>query len=356
PPSGKPAEEAPRQSGQKSPAPGEQEAPGAEGAQPGAQGAKPAEKKQPEGDPSAEGPAPKTPPAAQEDEGTPGSEPQDASRPSPPEAHPARERLQTARQRMQQAQEKLDKAQREGASEEQEEAIRQLQQAKAELERILRQLREEEIEQVLVALEARLVKMLQLQQEVYDGTQRLDKASADGLSHEQEIEAGRLSSREAEIVSEADRALMLLREEGSAVAVPEALAQARDDMQQVVARLSRANVGEVTLSIEEDIVAALDEMLGAVRKAMEEAEQRRRDSGQGEPGTPQEPALVDALAELQMIRSLQLRVNTRTERYGKLISGKHAETPELVEALLQLAERQDRVYRITIDLETGKNR
>lgn len=280
----------------------------------------------------------------------------DAPPQSQEQAHPARERLESARRRMQQAQERLEKAEREGAGQEQEEAIRQLQQAKAELERILRQLREEEIEQVLVALEARLTKMLQMQREVYEGTSRLDKASAEGVTHEQEIEAGRLSSREAEIVAEADKALMLLREDGSAVAMPEALAQARDDMDQVVTRLARANVGQVTLGIEEDIVTALEEMLDAVRQAMKDAEERRRDAQQGEPGMPQDPALVGLLDELRMIRALQMRVNTRTQRYGEMITGQHAETPELMEALVRLAERQERVYRITSDLEAGKNR
>ena len=278
------------------------------------------------------------------------------SPPSQQQAHPARERLEAARQRMRQAQENLKKAEREGAGQQQEEAIRQLQQAKAELERILRQLREEEIEQVLIALEARLIKMLQMQRDAYEGTERLDKASADGLSHEQEIEAGRLSSREAEIVTEADKALMLLREDGSAVAMPEALSQTREDMQQVVARLAAARVGSVTLAIEEDIVLALEEMLEAVRQAMEDAEQRRQNAQQGQPGMPQDPSLIDALAELRMIRSLQLRVNTRTARYSEMIKGKHAETPELLEALRRLAERQDSVYRITNDLEAGRNR
>ena len=195
-----------------------------------------------------------------------------------------------------------------------------------------------------------------MQRDVYEGTDRLDKASTDGLSHEQEIEAGRLSSREAEIVTEADKALMLLREEGSAVAMPEALSQAREDMQQVVGRLAQAKVGSVTMAIEEDIAVALEEMLQAVRQAMEDAEQRRQNAQQGQQGMPQDPALVDALAELRMIRSLQLRVNKRTQRYGEMITGRHADTPELIEALSRLAERQERVYRITADLEAGKNR
>jgi len=318
---------------------------------------KPTEGEKPEDGPPSGTPSEKPPGKEQNGDAQPGSQSQEPEPQSPSEeAHPARERLEEARRRMEQAQQKLEKAEREGAGKDQEEAIRQLQQAKAELEEILRQLREEEVEQVLVALEARLVKMLQMQRDVYEGTERLDKASAASLTHEQEIEAGRLSSREVEIVTEADKALMLLREDGTAVAMPEALSQAREDMQQVVARLARANVGQVTLGIEEDIVIALEEMLEAVRHAMEDAEKRRRNAQQGEPGTPQDPPLVDVLAELRMIRSLQLRVNTRTQRYSEMISGKHAETPELLDALIRLAERQDRVYRITTDLEAGKNR
>ena len=327
------------------------------GSKPGDQEAEPSESGKPAaGDQS--GSPPQGDPTESPSEGQPG----DASQESTPsssqdeQAHPARERLEVAKKRMLEAQKKLKEAEREGAGEDQEQAIRQLQQAKAELERILRQLREEEIEQVLVALEARLVKMLQMQRDVYEGTERLDKASANGLTHEQEIEAGRLSSREVEIVTEADKALMLLREDGSAVAMPEALSLAREDMQQVASRLARANVGKVTLAVEEDIVIALEEMLEAVRQAMEDAEERRQNAQQGQPGMPQDPSLIDALAELRMIRSLQLRVNTRTARYSEMITGKHAETPELLDALIRLADRQQRVYRITTDLEAGKNR
>jgi len=57
-----------------------------------------------------------------------------------------------------------------------------------------------------------------------------------------------------------------------------------------------------------------------------------------------------------MIRALQMRVNNRTQRYSKMIQGERAESSELVQALQKLAERQERIYRVTRDLETGKNR
>lgn len=280
----------------------------------------------------------------------------------PPESsdrdeHPARKRIEAARERMRAARQKLQEAQRDGAVEEQEEAIRQLEQAKAELEEILRQLREEEIERVLAMLQARFLKMLQMQRAVHEGTCRLDEASKDGMTHNQEIEASRLSSQEAQIVLEAEKALMLLREEGSAVAFPEALEQVRDDMRQVAGLLANAKVGQVTQEIEEDVMAALEEMIEALEAAQEDAEKRRnRPPSGGRPGEPRDPSLVDLLAEIKMIRALQLRVNIRTQRYSKLIADKQAENAEILEALRLLAQRQKRIHQITRDLERGMNR
>ena len=157
--------------------------------------------------------------------------------------NPARRRLEAAQQRMREAENKLKEAQRRGAADKEEEALRELQQAKADLEEILRQLREEQIARMLAMLEARFRKMLQMEEEVYEGTVRLDKVPAQERSRSHEIEASRLSGKQLQIVVELDKAALLLREDGSAVAFPEALSQVRDDMQQVVERLAQAKVG-----------------------------------------------------------------------------------------------------------------
>jgi len=271
------------------------------------------------------------------------------------QAHPARQRLEAARRRMREAQQRLNKAQRDGAVEKQEEAVRELEEAKAELERILRQLREEEIARVLRALEQRFLKMLDMQREVYEGTKRLDAVPADQRDRNHQIEASRLSRREAEIVLEADQAWNLLREDGTAVAFPVAVQQVREDMEQVVQRLAQDRVGLITQGIEEDIIAALEEMIKALQQAIRDAEDRRQPMPDM-PIQPQDPPLVDVLAELKMIRALQMRVNRRTQRYSKLIQGQQADHPELLEALDRLADRQAEIFRITRDLQLGKNR
>ena len=63
------------------------------------------------------------------------------------------------------------------------------------------------------------------------------------------------------------------------------------------------------------------------------------------------------LAELKMIRALQMRVNTRTQKYNKLVDGAEgiADKPDLVEALRGLADRERRIFDRTRDIVTGKN-
>jgi hypothetical protein len=320
-----------------------------------------AEGKPPKGDakPGKSQPGPKgspqsTPPQSQQ----PGEPGEDGGAQQPPPATqdtPGRKRVAAAEQKMEDARKKLEEAKRDGATKDQEDAVRELEQAKAELEEILRQLRDEEVERVLAQLEARFRHMLALQQEVYEGTKRVDRIPAADRGRNDEIEAGRLSRKESMIALEAEQALAVLREEGSAVAFPEAVEQMHEDMLQVVARLGQAKVDRQTQGLEEDIIAALEEMISSLERAQRDKNKQKPGKGQG--GDSQEPALVDRLAELKMIRSLQMRINTRTRRYAELVQGDvgQSEEPDLIEALKRLAEREERVFRATRDIVVGKN-
>ncbi len=296
----------------------------------------------------------------QPSQGKPADQPPggDVSPPSdepPASESPAQKRLEQAQQRMKEAQQKLEEAKRSDAQEKQAEAIKELEQAKADLEEILRQLREEEVSRTLAMLEGRFRKMLDQQVEVYEGTKRLDKVPQPERDRDDEIEAGRLSGKERQIATEADKALEVLREEGSAVSFPEAVIEMRDDMESVIKRLAEAKVGELTQGIEKDIIAALEEMIAALQKAQKEMENKDK---QGEPqqGGQEESPLVDTLSELKMIRALQMRVNTRTERYAALSKNEQTDTPELLEALKRLAEREERIHKVTRDIVLGRNR
>ncbi len=283
------------------------------------------------------------------------AEQDDAQQPAPAQdENPVQKRIQQAEQKMREAQRKLEQARRHDAVEKQEEAKRELELAKAELEAILRQLREEEVARMLAMLEARFRKMLEAQIDVYEGTKRVDKVPREARDRDHEIEAGRLSRKEAAIVAEADKALIVLHEEGSAVAFPEAVSDLRDDMEQVVVRLAQAKVGQITQGIEEDVIVALEEMIAALQKAQKDLDKKAK-SMPAQGGQATEPPLVDAIAEIKMIRSMQMWVNKRTKRYAELTKTEQAEQPELLTALKRLGEREQRIHRITRDIVVGRN-
>ena len=108
--------------------------------------------------------------------------------------------------------------------------------------------------------------MLEMQTAVYDGTVRLDHVPEAQRTHDHEIESARLSRQESQIVHEVDKALLLLHEEGSSVAFPEAIEQMRDDMRQVTDPPGRAQSrNRSRKALEKDIIAALEETIAASR-------------------------------------------------------------------------------------------
>jgi ClpP class serine protease len=217
-------------------------------------------------------------------------------------------------------------------------------------------LREEEREKLLAALEARFQRMLTLQLIVLDGTVKLDKTPVSERESRHHSKSVELSHQEEEIALEATKAITLLREEGSGVAFPEAVEQMRDDMRIVVGHLQRTEVGELTQAIEKDIIDALQEMIEALQKEMEKKDQKQQPPNKPQDGQQPDPALVDQLAELKMLRSLQLRVNHRTKILGREVQGEQAKNADTLSQLQNLADRQARIQQATYDLATGKNK
>ena len=296
------------------------------------------------------------------------NEPAEQSEPreSPPEQSlsgqepsPSQQALQRALGRMKQAEQKLRDAEKEGAIEEQEEVIAELQRLKEELEKILRQLREEELIQTLEKLEERFKRMLRQEQAIRVQTGRLIGESASD-QRQMKILADRLGIDQQSVIDETESALLLLREDGTAQAMVESLLQARFDMAEIKNRLERTILDTITLHLEEAVIDSLQEMLHAIQGAMEEAKQRQEDadSQQSGGGAAAEEPLIQLLAELRMIRSMQHRVNERTQRYNDEIK-QMQENPEtdwslLKQAVEELARQQNRISRILHEIRIGK--
>lgn len=294
-------------------------------------------------------------------EGEPGDDQQqDQPQQDEQSQNPARKRIEQAEQKMRDAQKKLEEAKRKESVEDQREAKEQLEKAKAELEEILRQMREEEVARTLAALEARFKKMLEMQLKVYESTRRMDQVSEESRGETFVVQSAKLGIDERKIAVEAQKALTLLKEEGSSVAFPATVDQMHEDMESVATRLADTKVDDITIGYEEDIIAALEEMIDSLQKAQQDMEKKKQQQQQQQQQQQDQP-LVDEIAELKMIKSLQERVNKRTTRYARLLQDDQdpvgqADAAELVDALKKLSQRQQEVYRITRDLVLGKNK
>lgn len=268
---------------------------------------------------------------------------------------PGRQQLEEARREMQQAIEELKKQNRDAASNEQDAAIAKLEQMKAQIEEILRQLREEEKELYLTMLEARFQEMLKLQLRINADTVRLDAKPAADRGEAHFTKSRDLGRQEQQNVLAADKALTLLVEEGSSVAFPEAVEQMKSNMEAVAVRLSKGDSGETTQLLEKLIVESLEEMVLSLQRELEKLKQDQQQQQQQQQQQEQDPKLVDVLAELKMIRSLQNQVNRLTKQIGLEIEGESAQDADNRKLLQDLALRQQRIQSATYDLSTGKN-
>ena len=305
-----------------------------------------------EGSPSEGSPSEGSPSEGSPSEGSPSESSPSESQPSEPTA--GKEELEAAKKAMEDALKELEQAQRDGAQDAMEEAIKKLAEAKEKLEEILRQLREEEAELMLRALEIRFQKMLAMQQAVLSDT--LAIAAVGEITDRERAKSRELSRREREIGLEGQKALKLLREDGTSVAFPEALEQIAADVEFAAELLGEVRVDELTQQVERDIIESLEELIDALQQELEKLQQQEPPPGSPPPpGEPGEQALVDQIAELKMLRTLQKGVNRRTRLLGfELPAPGEPADPDVADRLRQLSGRQSRIESATYDLATGK--
>ncbi len=294
------------------------------------------------------------------------SQQQESGNPQPEPKDPterARKRIEQAQKKMEEAKKALDEAERKGAVEKQREAEAELRSAIEALEEILRQLREEEIERSLASLETRLRRMLEMQNKVLEETLRLQEITGDQASRQVEIRAGNLAGQERKILEEGRRAFLLLREEGSSTAFPEAMEQVNTDIGNVVDRLAKADIGKLTTTVEQEIVSSLEEMVSALVQVQKDQKEKKQKQQQGQPqqGEPGEQPLVDKLAELRLIRTLQVRINNRTTSLSQMLADPadvvgQAKEADILKEVKGLADRQSSIQQVTREIVIGADK
>jgi thiamine pyrophosphate-dependent acetolactate synthase large subunit-like protein len=135
------------------------------------------------------------------------------------------------------------------------------------------------------------------------------------------------------------------------------VAQIRGDMETVAQRLAASKIDAVTIGIQEDILVALEEMIAALQKAQRDLEKQKQEQQQQQQQQQQqsgEQPLVEQLAELRLIRTMETRIMSTTERYAKILA-EAGDTSDVLPLVKDLAERQTNLYRITRDIVQKRN-
>ena len=115
----------------------------------------------------------------------------------------------------------------------------------------------------------------------------------------------------------------------------------------------------LTQSIEDEIIGALEEMLESLKQVQKKRDDKKKkqppDQQQQQSNNPENEPLVDSIAELKLLKTLQLRINRRTQSLAKQannqedIVGQIAD-PGLMIELEDLAGRQQKIHEVTRDI------
>jgi len=270
----------------------------------------------------------------------PGDGNPEARRGEPPTAVPGRENVEQARQQMDGAADDLKDNRPGDANTKQQEAVRQLMEAQKQLEEQLNQLRREQQEEVLRALEDRFRDMLARQLQVNQNTLDLDRKGMPNWTRTEELLAGTLAQAERDLAAEAGKALDILRQEGTSLVFPRIVGQLAADFNDAGGRIAEKNVGAATQRLQADIVENLKELIEAVEQTRKKGE---GGSGDGDGGPQQPPPLLPQSAELKLLRACQVRVNRQTEAFAKERGNEQTLTLDQQRSLQRIAERQKEV-------------
>jgi hypothetical protein len=284
---------------------------------------------------------------------------QSPSQNSPPSAQgedsdneqtPGKEEISKARELMQEALEQLQKQLRDEALEKQDGAIDELQKAVEELRQKLLQLREEEKEMILASLEARFQRMLSMQSQIYDETVDLSATPVDQWLDTMFARSREMAQQQAELQVDSEQTLGLLKEDGTSVSIVLSVEDITIDMRTIAGRLRESKAGTLTQALETDIIEALKELIEATQREMQDMKSEEHQQ-QAQSGDQKKPPLVQLIAEIKILRSLQLRINRRTQRTDTLIAEQsEGDAADLLKQLEELTDRQQRLVESAEEL------
>lgn len=263
---------------------------------------------------------------------------------------PGQQQIEQASPLQKDASQKLKEEKVEEAVKKQKEAVDKLKQAQDELTNRLDQLRKEQQEEMLAALETRFRAMLTRQLECNKATKRLADVGQPNWKRSDQLESTELSQKQRWVGDEADSALFVLKDEGTTVIVPQLLGQVRDDGRETAERLAAQDVGNSVLVMQDEIEQVLRDIIDAIKKKQEELEENPNQNDSNKNGEDQQQPLLPGSAEMKLLRACQMRVNAATMRLKNETPSSDMQRTEFVKQAARLAKQQEQVAKMAKDM------
>lgn len=134
-----------------------------------------------------------------------------------------------------------------------------------------------------------------------------------------------------------------------------ALGGAADDMRQAARGLEALNTGRVTQALELSALTRMQHVLDILRDPPPAPQGDSSPGGQGDGNQPQRPPLIE-LAEVKMLRWLQLDLNGRTRLFEADIADETSEAAQKHEVARRLSSEQRRLEELVREMMRRNNR
>jgi hypothetical protein len=227
------------------------------------------------------------------------------------------------------------------AQQQQDQAVQALKKAREELakerERLLKEIERQTRKQVI----ANLVQMLETEVAVREATEALSTSAASG-HRESVLRAKQLAPTQQKVADVCEETIELIELTQFSVALPPALASIQRRAIYVATDLRAGRAGEPVVAAERQIERDLSDLIDTMREAAASASQ----------GNSQCKSCGGSknklLAELKVLRLLQLRVNEETkDADGRCAQAEAEMPPDLREKIGTIRENQDEVHKTT---------
>jgi hypothetical protein len=229
---------------------------------------------------------------------------------------PGRKNVGKAREQMQRAADRMGEKSPERSERSQEAAVDELQQALDRLEEALRQMRKEELEETLAALEVRFKRMLAREEEIQTSVQQLNEKDAGQWRRAEQMRLAESGKLQNEVAQSCRTVQRIIVQEGTTVIFPEIVSQLAEDMEEIARLLDVGDLSSDTQALLAGVIDILREIVAAIETNRDNMQNRDQDQQQQQQqGDQQQPLLPDS-AELKLLRSRQIGLNRRTATLG----------------------------------------